>query len=69
MSNLADAVGRDSDALLMTGDWGTGFRLTESTWGDFAGLESVGGVEAGGIVEADGGCLSCLVGRRLSIVR
>ena len=60
-------AGKDPGALLTTGDRGTGFRLTESTLGDFVGLRSKGGAEAEGMVEAEGG-LSYLVGRRRSMV-
>ena len=67
MPTPAFAEGIDPGALLMTGDWGTGFRLTESTLGEFTGLSLRGGAEADGMVEAKGG-LSYLPGRRRSMV-
>ena len=60
-------MGKDPDALLMTGDWGTGFRLTESTLGDLAGLTLEVGAEADGMDEVEEG-LSYWVGRRRSMV-
>ena len=51
----------------MTGDWGTGFRLTESTLGDLAGLTLEVGAEADGMDELEGG-LSYWIGRRWSMV-
>lgn len=67
MPGPAFAVGKDPDALLMTGEGGTGFLLTESILGDFEGLKSRGEAETDGIFEAEGGLL-WWVGRRWSMV-
>ena len=62
MPSPVGPVGKELGAMLMIGDWGTGFRLTVSSLGDCPGLTFRGGAEAGGIVDADGGLLY-LVGR------